>query len=153
KKSIDESYLVFGDLGYDFRFYSLDDKYYLEPMFMNLNDKKFIEINEKDVVPEEDIPEDLLKEFADKWNELLMEENVAKGEKVLVTTDDGEVKSREFTIDLKDEQLKELLSHFIDLVKNDEDFKEFFNNMIYYSDEEELNDEQKIELYDKVISS
>lgn len=153
KKSIDESYVVLGDLGYDFNVYGIDDKHYLELLFVNINDKKFIEVSENEVEFEEDIPEDVFKAFAEKWNEILMEENVSKGEKALITTDDGEVKSREFTIDLKDEQLKELLSYFIDLIKDNEDFKKFFENMVYYSNEEELTDEQKIEIYNEIISA
>ncbi|WFA08754.1 hypothetical protein [Tissierella sp. Yu-01] len=153
KRTINESYVILGDLGYDFNIYGLDDKHYLELLFVNINDKKFIELSENEVVIEEDIPEDVFEEFAKKWNNILMEDNVTKGEKVLITTDDGEVKSREFTIDLKDEQLKELLSYFIDLIKDNEDFEKFFEDMVHYSNEEELTNDQKREIYDEIISN
>jgi hypothetical protein len=153
EKSIDEIYIVFGDLGYDLNIYSIDDSYYVEPLFINLGDKKYIGIKMDDATIKRDLLEDLISEFNNKWHEILMEDNVVKGKKVLITTDDGEVKSREFTINLNNEQLKELLSYFLDIIKDNEEFQEYLEQLIYYSDEKGLSEEDKNEIYDLMYSS
>ena len=147
QRAKDEGYVVFGELGYDFNIYNIEDKYYVEPLFFNLKDKKYIELTQEDILPTEEMPEDLFKEFADKWAEIINEENVIKGKKILITTDDGEVKSREFTIDLKDEQLKELLLFFIDTLAENDEYKNILERMVYFSEEEELTEIQKDEVY------
>ena len=145
KKSKDEGYLVIGGLGYDLNIYSVDEKYYVEPLFLDLKDKKYIELDLEEMVTEGEKSEDLFKAFAIKWSEIIKEDNVMKGKKVLISTDDGEVKSREFTIDLKDEQLKELLLYFIEEVEKNDEYMDFIEEGMYFTNEEEklTEDEQK----------
>lgn len=151
KRSKDEGYLVLGELGYDFNVYGVDEKYYIEPLFFNLKDKKYIELNIEEMISENQKSEDLFKAFANKWSEIINEENVMKGDKVLITTDDGEVKSSEFTIDLNDEQLKELLLFFIQKFEENDEYMNLLEEGIYYSNEEQLTDEEKKEMYATVF--
>lgn len=151
KRSKDEGYLVLGELGYDFNVYGVNEKYYIEPLFFNLKDKKYIELNISEMINSNQNSEDLFKSFGNKWSEIINEENVMKGDKVLITTDDGEVKSSEFTIDLNDEQLKELLLFFIQKFEENDEYMELLEEGIYYSNEEELTDEEKMEMYATVF--
>lgn len=151
KRSKDEGYLVLGELGYDFNVYGVDEKYYIEPLFFNLKDKKYIELNIEEMISENQKSEDLFKAFANKWSEIINEENVMKGDKVLITTDDGEVKSSEFTINLNDEQLKELLLFFIQKFEENDEYMNLLEEGIYYSNEEQLTDEEKKEMYATVF--
>lgn len=153
KRSKDEGYLVIGELGYDFNIYSVDEKYYIETLFLDLKDKKYIELDIEEMVIGGEKSEDLFKAFATKWSEIINEENVMKGEKVLITTDDGEVKSREFTIDLKDEQLKELLVYFIEEIEKNDEYMDFIEEGIYFTNEEEkLTEVEQKEKYKVVFT-
>lgn len=149
----EEEYIVAGDLGYDFNIYELDEKLYIEPLFMNLKEKRFIELNPNELSSDTGASEDLFKVFSSKWSEVLKEDNVMKGEKVLITTDDGEVKSREFTISLNDEQLKELIIYMIEYLEQNEEYIDLLEGMTYYSEGPELTDVKKEEIYQEIIKS
>lgn len=95
-----------------------------------ISPKKYIEVNKGDInflsmqtfeEYEENkgenltgLSDDTFNKIKNKWLELLEDENVFKGEKILITTEAGEVKAREYTIDTNKEQLKELLNFAID---------------------------------------
>lgn len=151
-KGIDEGYVVAGGLGYDFNIYELEEKIYIEPLFINLKDKRFIEINPNEFSTDTEDSEDLFKVFSYKWSEILKEDNVMKGEKVLITTDDGEVKSREFTISLNDEQLKELLIFIIEYMEQNDEYKDIFDEMVTYSEDIELTEEEKDKVYVEIMN-
>lgn len=150
-KSLSSGYLNFGDLGYDFKVYGLDNKTYIEPLFLNLKGKKYIELSDTYFTPDTDNSEDLFDKIAAKWNEVINEENVIKGGNVLITTDDGEVKSREFTIDLKDEQLREFLLYMVETFQENDQYKKIFEEITYFKDEEVMTQEEKDELYEELL--
>lgn len=150
-KSLSSGYLNFGDLGYDFKVYGLDNKTYIEPLFLNLKGKKYIELSDTYFTPDTDNSEALFDKIAAKWNEVINEENVIKGGNVLITTDDGEVKSREFTIDLKDEQLREFLLYMVETFQENDQYKKVFEEITYFKDEEVMTQEEKDELYEELL--
>lgn len=147
-KSMKSGYLNFGDFGYDFNVYEIEDKTYIEPFFLNLKDHRYIEVSMEDFEkPEDNLSMGMLEKISDKWNEIINEENVIKGEKVLITTDDGEVKSSEFTINLNDEQLKEFLLYVIELVEENDEYLNIMGQTTYIKDEVELTEKEKEEIY------
>lgn len=147
-KSMNSGYLTYGDFGYDFNIYGIEDKTYIEPFFLNLRDHRYIEVSMEDFEKsEDDLSMKMFEKTGDKWNEIINEENVMKGEKVLVTTDDGEVKSSEFTITLNDEQLKEFLLYVIELFEENDEYLNIMGETTYIKDEVELTEEEKEEIY------
>jgi len=154
KRSLKMGYLNFGDLGYDFNVYEIEDKYFIEPFFLNLKDHRFIELSMDDFdTSQAEVPEELFEKTGDKWNELLNEENVMKGEKVLITTDDGEVKSSEFTITLNDQQLKEFLVYVVELFEENGEYLNIMEQTTYIKDEVKLTESEKQELYKETFST
>lgn len=153
-KSKNSGYLNFGDFGYDFNVYGVEDKTYMEPFFLNLKDHRYIEISmENFEKPEDDLPMGMLEKISDKWDKIINEENVIKGEKVLVTTDDGEVKSSEFTINLNDEQLKEFLLYVIELFEENEEYLNIMGKTTYIKEEVELSEKEKEEIYKEAFEA
>lgn len=152
-KSKAELYMFTGGFGYDMNVYKINDSFYIEPLFLSLKDKKYVEISEDEFLPVQDdeLPLDLFEAFGEKWSEILKEENVMKGENVLISTEDGEVKSREFTIELNEEQLKELMTFIINELQKNDDYMEIMEEVVYFSDEENLTQEQKEELFNQIF--
>lgn len=152
-KSMHRGYLNFANLGYDFNIYEIEGSYYLEPFFINLKDKSYVELSREDFsLDENQSIKDLLKKINGKWLEIINEENVMKGERVLITTDAGEVKSREFTITLNEHQLKEFIFYAIDLFEDNEIYMDLLEEITYLDDEEDrLTEEEKKELYKEMF--
>ncbi|MDR7869851.1 MAG: hypothetical protein RIN55_03275 [Tissierellaceae bacterium] len=148
KKSRKIGYLNYGNLGFDFNIYGVDDAYYIEPFFLELKDHRYIEFSlDEFKVPESEIPSEFFQEIGKKWNEIISEENVMRGEKVLVTTDDGEIKSREFTITLNEEQLKEFILYIIELFEENGEYLNIMDQVTYIETDVELTEEDKENLY------
>ena len=153
-KFIKMGYLSSGDLGYDFNVYGIEDIYYIEHFFFNLKDHRYIQLSLDDFeIQESEMPLEFLTKISDKWNEIINEENVMKGENVLVSTDDGEVKSREFTIRLNDSQLKEFLIYVIEQFEENEEYLNIMEEMTYMNAEEVLTEDEKGEIYEEVFDS
>lgn len=150
-KFMASGYFNFGNLGYDFKVYDIDGKKYIEPFFLNLKDKKYIEITEAEFSPQTDIPIDLIEEIGAKWNQVINEDNVIKGENVLVSTDDGEVKSKEFTINLEDEQLREFLLYIVEIFEENDEYMKVLEQVTYVSDSENMTEEEMDKLYQELF--
>lgn len=150
-KYMASGYMNFANLGYDFKAYGINGKKYIEPYFLNLKDKKYIEIKEGEFSPQTDISVDLFEEIGAKWNELINEDNVIKGENVLVSTDDGEVKSKEFTIDLRDEQMREFLLYIVESFEKKDEYMQVFQQVTYLSDGENMTEKEKEEVYEELF--
>lgn len=134
KRSIAEINAKMGGMGIDFNLYTLDEKHYIEVLAPIISDKKYIEIEGTDLSGNtmynfDEIEEivgtgknitgltdETLEKIRTKWLEILNDENVFKGEKILVTTEEGEVKAREYTIDIKEEQSTEFINYIIDTI-------------------------------------
>lgn len=153
KKSMQMGYLNYGDFGYDFNIYKIGNETYLEPFFLNLEGHRFVKLSGEEFdVSDSEANMELFDKIGAKWNEIINEENVMKGENVLVTTDDGEVKSREFTITLNDSQLKEFLTYIVELFEENEDYLQIMDQVSYTSSEVELTEEEKTKLYKDLFS-
>ena len=128
KKQMVETNLRVNDFSTDFNLYLLGDKYYIEIINPSINDKKYIEFNKdediivlKDDVPQIGLSEDTINKIKAKWLEMVSEENIFKGDNILITTESGEVKATEYTININHEQFIELSSYIIDTIIENKD--------------------------------
>nr|HPL54669.1 hypothetical protein [Bacillota bacterium] len=69
-------------------------------------------------------------ELSAKWLGLLNKEDVFKGKDIVLTTPDGEVKTKEYTIKLNNDQIKVLAEECMDIVSRDEKLKENYEKYI-----------------------
>lgn len=133
ERSIIRNYLNFGGLGYDFEVYING-----EEMFMKLPVVgKYIKIDDMSSLSDEMyhtedeiVSEDTIAEFSKKWISLMNEEDVFKGKDIVVTTPDGEVKTKEYVIKLNDEQIKILLKDSVEIFSKDNDLKKLYEENI-----------------------
>lgn len=123
-----------GGFGVDFNMYVLGEKFYVEVLSPIISPKKYVEVEPGDVnffsmqTFEEyeknkgkntiGLSDDTFEKIKNKWLEILEDENVFKGEKILITTEAGEVKAREYTISIDTEQLVELINFSLDTIRN-----------------------------------
>lgn len=133
EKSIIRNYFNFGGLGYDFEVYING-----EEMFMKLPVVgKYMKIDDmsafgEEMYQQEDdvISEDTVSQFSKKWLSLMNEEDVFKGKDIVVTTPDGEVKTKKYVIKLNDEQIKALLKDSVEILSKDNDLKKLYEENI-----------------------
>jgi hypothetical protein len=76
------------------------------------------------------ISKETQEELSAKWLGLLTKEDVFKGKDIVLTTPDGEVKTKEYTIKLNEEQIKSLAAEGIDIVSKDEKLKKNYEDYI-----------------------
>lgn len=130
-KAIFRNYLNFGGLGFDFDLFVDGDEVFMKlPVigkYMSINEMQD-SLNISGNVQES--PELISKEAWDKindlWLGLMNKEDVFKGKNIVLTTPDGEVKTREYTIKLKYMQIKSLVNDSIDILLGDEKLKESY---------------------------
>ena len=132
EKSIIRNYLNFGGLGYDF-----DVFINKEEMFMKLPViGKYLKIDDMSSISEDMqterqiVSEETIKEFSKKWISLMNEEDVFKGKDIVLTTPDGEVKTKEYIIKLSDEQIKALLNDSVEIFSQDKSLKKLYEENI-----------------------
>ena len=132
EKSIIKNYLNFGGLGYDFDVYINK-----EEMFMKLPViGKYLKIDDMSSISEDMqterqiVSEETIKEFSKKWISLMNEEDVFKGKDIVLTTPDGEVKTKEYIIKLSDEQIKALLNDSVEIFSQDKSLKKLYEENI-----------------------
>ena len=133
EKSIIRNYFNFGGLGYDFEVYING-----EEMFMKLPVVgKYIKIDDMSSLSDEMyqtedeiVSEDTIARFSKKWLSLMNEEDVFKGKDIVVTTPDGEVKTKEYVIRLNDEQIKILLKDSVEIFSKDNNLKKLYEENI-----------------------
>ncbi len=149
-KVIARNYSNFGGMGFDSVFYKNRDKMFLKmPMIGKYLDLENMEINTsdneengqvksfdeyKDYVSKEDI-----KKIQEKWNQILNEDDVLKGESTVLSTPDGEIKTTHFMIDLSEEQIKELVDFSVDIFLSKESFEELITIQNNNLSKEEIN--------------
>ncbi|GKX29782.1 hypothetical protein SH1V18_22620 [Vallitalea longa] len=135
-------YMNLGGIGLDSNYYKDGDEQYVKiPVlnkYINLTKEKFIN-NEYN---------DIFKAVSDKWLDLLKEENVLKGNDTIVDTKEGQVKAKEVTINIQDEQLNELSKVIIDTIIDSGILEDF----IYVIDDEGNTDKIRKEDVVEVIN-
>ncbi len=121
------NYLSLGGLGFDMDIYINGDEIVMKlPVlgkYMRIDEMQApldVEKLEKDGVM---INEETQARLGEKWLGLLKKEDVFKGKDIVLTTPDGEVKTTEYTIRLKDEQIKSLAKDALDILSKDEKLK------------------------------
>lgn len=145
KKAMGINYTQLGGLGLDSIIYMDGDDQYLQLSTY----WKYLILNE-DVDTDNPIEKSTVDRIKSKWIEILNEEDVFSGEKILLSTEDGEVKAREYTIKLNEEQLKEFLNFVLDVLEEDTKFNEFSKQMVIGIGEE-LADKDKEDIIGSLI--
>lgn len=145
KKAMGINYTQLGGLGLDSIIYMDGDDQYLQLSTY----WKYLILNE-DVDTDNPIEKSTVDRIKSKWIEILNEEDVFSGEKILLSTEDGEVKAREYTIKLNEGQLKEFLNFVLDVLEEDTKFNEFSKQMVIGIGEE-LADKDKEDIIGSLI--
>lgn len=96
------NHLTFEEMGYDLNFYQRDNISFIMtpviPKYLRMEIKGSPMMNFND-----------FEDIANIWKDLLEKENVFKKENTIVATPDGQIKVREFIVELNDEQVKDLI--------------------------------------------
>lgn len=126
EKMIYSGNVYFDDLGKDFTFYKEGDKQYLYLDMLG----KYIAVSgdmfesqaesSASLSNSEDLSE-FFTEIGGVMTSLLNEENVFKGEKVLMDNPDGEVKATKYTVSLTDAQKSQLMSNIHSVYKKNKE--------------------------------
>lgn len=125
-QGIYRNYMNLGGLGFDFDLYhNGTDKFIKLPIvgkYMKLEDM-LKEAEQSPVKPSELISKDTVKALGAEWVGMLKQEDVFKGKDIVLTTPDGEVKTKVYTITLNDEQVKTLEENVLTILAKDENLK------------------------------
>ncbi|WP_105615862.1 hypothetical protein [Vallitalea okinawensis] len=145
------SYIDVGDLGMDFSFYLKGNDIFIKLPF----DENYLIIHDNTMnqevatMQDEEIFTIIFQPFMEKWLEVLQEENVVRGEKTIMTTEDGDVKATKYTIQLNEEQLQTLVTVLSSILKsNSELILSTVNNYAEFV----LTEEEFIQLIDDLKS-
>lgn len=136
KKSIFHNYLNMGGLGFDYNLYINGEEAYIKLPMLG----KYLKINSisGDDEQKKYISIDTIKEINKLWLSIMKQENVFKGKKILITTGDGEVKATHYSIELEDNQFKELTMGTVRAIAEDENIRnsfEEFKNSYHFNGE------------------
>ncbi|RKD31200.1 hypothetical protein [Thermohalobacter berrensis] len=136
-KLITRNYFNFGGMGFDSTFYKNGEEMFIKmPMmgkYLKINDLKEVENNaENNTEKNSDVPlsEESRQKIKKQWIKVLNEKDVLKGEDTVLSTPDGEVKVKHLTIKLNQNQIKNILNKWIDILSKDEKLKEFIDKNI-----------------------
>ncbi len=149
KKEIYKIYLNSGGLGFDFDLYINGNEIFMKlPVigkYLNLNDvviESTMNVNEGKIL----ITDESVAAIGAKWLGLLKKDDVFKGKDIVLTTPDGEVKTTEYTINLNNEQIKNLFVDVIDIVYTDQNLKSFYTEFIETKIKENADSMQDVEI-------
>jgi hypothetical protein len=125
-QGIYRNYMNLGGLGFDFDLYQNGEEKFIKlPIvgkYMKLEDMlKAAERNGEK--PSVLISSDTMRALGAEWVGVLKQEDVFKGKDIVLTTPDGEVKTKVYTITLKDEQVKSLEENALTILAKDENLK------------------------------
>lgn len=136
EKVIYRNYLNLGGLGFDYDMYFNGDEMLMKlPVvgkYIKLNDlsNSASEQNKsisEDMDKKNIISQETVDGISNSWVNLIKRDDVFKGKNIVLTTPDGEVKTKEYTIKLTDEQIKQLFTECIELISKDEKLKNFYD--------------------------
>ncbi|KNF08209.1 hypothetical protein CLPU_9c01050 [Gottschalkia purinilytica] len=121
KQIIARNYMNLGGMGFDTNYYQNKDQHFVK---MPMLGKYFLVDDEVKNAQKEDIDNDnnlsdIFKELERNWISILKEKDVVTGKDTLISTEDGEVKVKEFKIQLNDSQLKKLLEKSLDVIEKE----------------------------------
>lgn len=129
-KTISRNYFNFGGMGFDADYYDDGQQKYIKMPIVG----KYIVINEEEIfkiVPDgayqEDLEftfnEEIFNEIEKVWLDLLEKKDVFRGENNIISTPEGEVKARKYSIVLEDSQVKRFVKEVITIIKESDEFK------------------------------
>jgi len=151
EKGIFRNYLNFGGLGFDFDLFVNGKEVFMKLPVIGkylridgLQAPMNIQQSEEDM---ELISRESQDEISAKWLGILKKEDIFTGRNIVLTTPDGEVKTTEYTIKLKDEQVKSLAADTIDILSRDEKLRKNYEELIKKNAEP-----MKDTSFDKLIS-
>lgn len=128
EQGIIRNYMSLGGLGFDMDMYINGDEVFMKLPILG----KYMRIDETQPPLDMEQLENegvmlLTQETQDKlsevWIGLLRKEDVFKGKDIVLTTPDGEVKTKEYTIRLNDAQIKSLAKDALEILSKDEKLK------------------------------
>lgn len=113
---ISSSYYNLGGIGLDSEFYVNGDSMYLKMPIIDGYFKldKELTSGERNY---QDIYETVIKPIANKWTEVLKQEDVFKGQRTYIMTEQGQIKTTTYTIEANEEQLKILYDEVMKLAE------------------------------------
>jgi hypothetical protein len=125
-----EAHVFYGGIGFDADYFVTEEGSYLSLPFID----KYIRIDSMEV--EEFRPEDYglfvsdesMKAFQKIWLDTITDDEVFKGEEILVDTPDGKVKTSKYTIEISDEIFKRFLGEIAQVLMTDDIFMENLAN-------------------------
>lgn len=130
-KGIYRNYMNLGGLGFDYDVYANGNEIFMKlPVagkymkFYKVQDS--VNVNEREYSGQI-ISEETMKAITEKWVSLMKEEDVLKGKEIILTTPDGEVKTKKYTIALSSEQIKALAADSVEAASRDESLKRFYD--------------------------
>jgi hypothetical protein len=133
EQGIFRNYMSFGGLGFDYDLFVNGNEIFMKlPIigkYMRLDELQ-TQMNSAQYEEMELISADTQEAISEKWLGILRDEDIFKGRDIVLTTPDGEVKTTEYTIKLKDEQIKSLAEYSADILSRDEKLKENYRRYI-----------------------
>ncbi|MGF7059382.1 hypothetical protein [Brassicibacter mesophilus] len=130
-KIMSRNYFNFGGMGFDSAFYKNEDTAFIKMPILG----KYVvldgfnrEFNSKEN-QNDDMMENAIDEIKNKWIKILNRKDVVSGNKTLLTTEDGEIKVTQFSINLTGEQIKQLINESLDIIVNNKGVNEIANEV------------------------
>lgn len=130
EKGIYKGHFEIGGLGQDFTFYQVSP----ETQYLHLDlIGKYINLSkaqdkglkvDKERMAQEDVFVTFVTKVQGIWHALLAEENVMRGEKVLIENPDGDVKATKYTINLSEAQRLEVIQKIVSYYKQEREMFE-----------------------------
>lgn len=135
EKGVFRNYLNLGGLGFDFELFIDGEKAFMKLPVIG----KYVRLDELQAPVHQEgelelVSAETVGVINEKWLGMLKKEDIFQGKNIVLTTPDGEVKTREYTIRLKDEQIKSLAVYALDMLSRDgklkENFEEYFKKNV-----------------------
>lgn len=141
---IASSYYNFGGMGFDSTFYIDGSNMYMKmPIidgYISFNPENLDK--QKSFVINEDSYDTIFKSILEKWNELLKQEDVFKGKKTYLLTEEGQIKTTTYTIEASEEQLKALGDEMVRVIKEEGIIVAFLKEGFKGQEIEDINEEE-----------
>ncbi len=132
-QGIYRNYLNLGGLGFDFDLYQNGDAMFVKLPIVGKYMKMDDILKEASLSTEEQskmISDDTLETLSAEWVGMLKKEDIFKGKDIVLTTPDGEVKTKVYTITLNDSQVKALAENSINILSEDENLRTNFEDLM-----------------------
>lgn len=127
--AIMNNYFNLGGLGFDSVVYINESDQYMKLSFLGKYIDMETEESDEQVNP---ITNGTINKITEKWYEILSEKDVVSGEKIVLSTEDGEVKARKYIIRVNNEQLRSFLNYVLETIERDNNFMNYIESIYQY---------------------